>query len=248
MTAIPLDKVEAFLGSALPFSALPEEARARLAPSLLMEYFPKGEIFIRAGDKPLQFLYLVSKGALKLFTRNGREEVTLDLRSEYDGVGLAALAAGQPTDFNVKAEEDTICYLVPRDAVLELAEAYPRFKALAFDLLKALQPAPEDPDQGARPPGVSSGEEAMFLTPVSSLLQRPAVSSGPDVSIRSAASPYAEGESRFPGDCGPGRLSPGPDHRPGLDSRCGPRRGSGRPGRGHHADPGGIHTDPGFLL
>jgi CBS domain-containing protein len=187
MTAIPLEKVEAFLKSTPPFSALPEEALARLARRMLMEYFPKGEIFIRAGETPLRFLYLVSKGALKLFTRAGRDETMLDLRSEGDGVGLTAMAAGRPADFNVKAEEDTICYLVPREDVLELAEAYPRFKAFAFDLLKALQPAPDHPDHGSRPPIASSGEEALFLTPVGTLLQRPAVSCPPHLDIRQAA-------------------------------------------------------------
>ena len=187
MTSIPLDKVEAFLRSAPPFNTLPQVARARLARRMLMEYFPKGETFIRAGEAPVQFLYLVSKGALKLFTRTDREEIMLDLRSEYDCVGLSALATGRSADFNVKAEEDTICYLVPREVFLQFTDEYPGFKAFAFDLLTALQPAPNGLENEAPLAGLCSGEEAMFLTPVKALLNRPAVSGGPHLGIREAA-------------------------------------------------------------
>jgi CBS domain-containing protein len=179
---IPLDKVEAFLRSAPPFDVLPRDARRFVASRVLMEFFPAGEIFIKAGDKPLEFLYLIQKGAARIFDRIGNEETLLDLRAEGDTIGSVSLIKGTPPDFHVAAYEDTICYLVEKDLFLELNQRYPQFRVFSARALKMAQPG----EPAARSSAVT-GEAVMFTMPVGDLVVREPVFCPPDTTVRQAA-------------------------------------------------------------
>ena len=180
---IPLDKVEAFLRTAPPFDVLPPDARRLVASRVMMEYFPAGEIFIKAGGKPLEFLYLIQKGAARIFDQTGQEETLLDLRAEGDSVGSVSLIKGTPPDFHVAAYEDTICYLVEKTLFLELNQRYPQFRVFSARALKVAQPG----EPLARSSAVT-GEAVMFTMPVGDLVVRQPVSCPPDTIIRRAAS------------------------------------------------------------
>ena len=180
---IPLDKVEAFLRTAPPFDVLPPDARRLVASRVLMEYFPAGEIFIQAGEKPLEFLYLIQKGAARIFDRTGQEETLLDLRAEGDSVGSVSLIKGTPPDFHVAAYEDTICYLVEKALFLELNQRYPQFRVFSARALKVAQPG----ESLARSSAVT-GEAVMFTMPVGDLVVRKPVTCTLDTTVRQAAS------------------------------------------------------------
>ncbi len=131
---------------------------------MLIEYFPRGEVFVRSGEKPLDFLYLIERGAVRIFTRQGREENLLDLRAEGDSIGVASLLNNAPPAFNASAEEDTICYLVPRARFLELAENHPPFRLFSRRI-----PTGE-------PNGSVVETATEFTAPAGELVQRRAVS------------------------------------------------------------------------
>ncbi len=187
MTGIPLDKVRAFLKEAPPFNTLPPDVRDEVAGRLKIEYFPKGEVFIRAGEKPLEFLYLILKGSVRLFLRNGRDERLLDLRCEGDSIGSISMVEGAPPAFFAAAAEDTICYLVDRSVFIGLVESFPQFRIYSAHILDGVQPGPE--------PGMLlpshwdslAADKAMFNTPLRQLVKRPPVACRPGLSIRDAA-------------------------------------------------------------
>ncbi|MEW6262086.1 MAG: DUF294 nucleotidyltransferase-like domain-containing protein [Thermodesulfobacteriota bacterium] len=171
---IPLDKAKAFLKTVPPFNTLPVEVQAEAAGGLLIEFFPRGEVFIRAGEKPLAFLYLIYKGAVRVFSKTGRQETLLDMRAEGDSLGSASLLQNLPPEYNAAAQEDTICYLVKREVLLSLVERFPQFRALASQVLTSVQQEPTE-------------IEALYYTPVQDLLKRPPIFCRPNLTIRQAA-------------------------------------------------------------
>ena len=184
LMAAPLDKVKAFLRKTPPFAYLPEQALDWLVPRLKMEYFPKGEVFIHADETPLDHLYLIDRGAVKLFLKKRRVETLVDLRAEGDIIGAAALIDNSPPPYNAAAVEDVICYLAPRRDFLELAGRHPQFRLFSGRILSG--EAADSPLQ-SESSGASQGEEAMFSTTVGQVVRRPPVFCYPLTTIREAA-------------------------------------------------------------
>jgi len=187
MTSIPLDKITAFLQATPPFHALPPEVLRKTAAGVMIEFFAHGEVFIRADEKPLDFLYLIHKGAVRLFLKQGRREVLLDLRAEGDSIGAACLLRQAPPAYNAAAVEDTICYLVRREIFLDLVEIFPLFKAFGAyipDGVQRLSPRFPGP---AGPESDLTSEADLFRTPVKALVRRPPVCCPPGTTIQAAA-------------------------------------------------------------
>lgn len=104
-----MTEVERFLASHAPFGALDPEAIARAAASVVVEFFPEGEVILTQGGAPSRWIYLVRRGAVELVD-GGR---VVDLLEEGELFGYPSLLSQQPPAYTVRAREDTLCYLLP---------------------------------------------------------------------------------------------------------------------------------------
>jgi len=57
---------ERFFKETYPFDRLSEEDIKRLSSNILVRYFSKGETVFEEGSSPLEFLYVIRKGAVVL--------------------------------------------------------------------------------------------------------------------------------------------------------------------------------------
>jgi CBS domain-containing protein len=127
---LPLEKLIDFLRSIPPFYLLSNNKLEELVNAFIIEFFPKGEIILSPESKPAQHLYIIRNGGVKMLInkKNETEDTKIyDLRYEGDFFGLFSLLSGEPSPFTILAEEDTICYLLKKDAFNKLMESHPDF-------------------------------------------------------------------------------------------------------------------------
>ena len=115
-----------FLCEAFPFNKVGMERLTDLADSLLVEYFPKGSIIFRQGQGPVDSVYIIQRGAAKVFVINDQEHIELrDLGGEGTIFGADWVISKSPPDVFVEAVEDTFCLLAHKDVFLDFLENNP---------------------------------------------------------------------------------------------------------------------------
>ncbi|MDQ7038218.1 MAG: putative nucleotidyltransferase substrate binding domain-containing protein [Aquificota bacterium] len=115
--------VDDFLRNHYPFSSLPGEALGAVSSHIIVRYYPEGEVIFGEGSKPLDYLYIVRKGAVVLLV-DGKE---IDFLHEGDVFGYPSLLSGDPPTSTARAVQDTILYLLPKEIFLKLVERYEEF-------------------------------------------------------------------------------------------------------------------------
>jgi CBS domain-containing protein len=138
MTAV--DPV-AFLRATPPFDALPRELFDAASRALEIAFYPAGTWLVRAGGTPLEHLYVIRRGTVRI-ERAGQ---TLQVLEEGETFGYTSLITRQAT-LDVVVEEDLLAYLLP-DAEFQRLRADAAFAGhfavgLAERLEKALEHAP----------------------------------------------------------------------------------------------------------
>jgi len=103
-----LDPV-AFLRATPPFDRLPEDAFDGAARSLEVVFYPKGARLASRGAKPLEHLYVIRKGAVRL----EREGTTLQVLEEGEIFGFTSLITGRAT-LDVVVEDELLAYRIPK--------------------------------------------------------------------------------------------------------------------------------------
>ena len=124
----PLDKLRDFIKTVPPFHLLSSGETDELVRTLIIEYFPKGEIILSPDRLPAQFLYIIRSGGVKFLLREkegGRSQKIYEYRDEGDFFGLISLLSGEPSPFTIIAEEDTLCYLLKKDVFKRLLYTHP---------------------------------------------------------------------------------------------------------------------------
>ncbi|GAB6183087.1 DUF294 nucleotidyltransferase-like domain-containing protein [Thermodesulfovibrio hydrogeniphilus] len=117
-----------FLKSVPPFEFLSDEAINAVAVKTSMDYYPKGTHILLQDGSPSEFLYIVKKGGVKVYRRVENEEIVIDYRSDGDSFGFVSLMSGDKSRANVVAVDDTICYLIPKETILNLMSKYPEVR------------------------------------------------------------------------------------------------------------------------
>jgi CBS domain-containing protein len=102
-----LDPV-AFLRATPPFNALPAALFDAAASTLEIGYYPAGAQLVRVGAEPMQHLYVIRKGSVRL-ERDGQ---TLQVLEEGETFGYTSLITGKAT-LDVRVEEDLLAYRLP---------------------------------------------------------------------------------------------------------------------------------------
>ncbi len=126
--AASFPKLREFLKIVPPFHLLPVTVLEDLARTLIIEYFPKGEIILSPTSPPNQFLYIIRTGGVKLLVPKKEDQTSdrvYDYRDEGEFFGLFSLLNNEPTHFKIVAEEDTICYLIKKESFKKLLDAHP---------------------------------------------------------------------------------------------------------------------------
>jgi CBS domain-containing protein len=126
--ALPLDQLKDFIRTVPPFHLLAGSAIDELVRTLVIEYFPKGEIILSPEAPPTQFLYIIRSGGVRFLLKQGDKggpEKVYDYRDEGNFFGLLSLLSGEPSPFTILAEEDTLCYLLKKEVFKKLLDAYP---------------------------------------------------------------------------------------------------------------------------
>jgi CBS domain-containing protein len=122
-----------FLEKTLPFSELDSKAMNRLAVGSLVDFYPKGHIILQQDASPADKLYLIQKGAVKIYRINpDNSSVLVDHRGEGSNFGAVALISGSEATFTVEAVEDTFCFLIGKEPFLETLQYDPIFSQHFF--------------------------------------------------------------------------------------------------------------------
>ena len=96
-----------FLRATPPFGALPQALFDEAASALDVTFHPRGTRIVSAGGAPLEHLYVIRKGAVRL-ERDGQELQELE---EGETFGYTSLITGQAT-VDVVVEDDLVAYRI----------------------------------------------------------------------------------------------------------------------------------------
>jgi CBS domain-containing protein len=99
-----------WLRSTPPFHALPAARFERAAAAVDVVYHPAGTWLVRAGGRPLEHLFVIRKGAVRI-ERDGQ---LLQILEEGETFGFTSLIAGQ-ANLDVQVAEDLVAYRLPGD-------------------------------------------------------------------------------------------------------------------------------------
>ena len=182
------DEIIEFFKTVLPFDQLPGESMEELVDDIAMEYYPKGEVILKQGGKPSEFLGVIKKGGVKVCqTADNGEEVIVDLRSEGEHFGMLSLISGDRARNSVITIEDTICYLVPKKTVLSILQKNPAIneyfiKSFFVNLIDKTYE-----ETRKRYTGGTTGEQVLFSTKVKEILRTAPKTISADITIQQAA-------------------------------------------------------------
>ncbi|MCK2184779.1 putative nucleotidyltransferase substrate binding domain-containing protein [Halomonas getboli] len=111
-----------------PFSLLDEAGRERVRGGLDLAYFDRDEIILEAGQ-PGENVFLIHKGEVaELDTTQPGERQRIGHYTGGDLFGAISILNGQ-SRYRFRAEQESLCYLLPRAQFLALCAAYPAFDA-----------------------------------------------------------------------------------------------------------------------
>ncbi len=122
-----------FFEKTFPFSELNGSVLNQLAVGGLVDFYPKGQIILQQDASGAEKLYLIQKGAVKIYRMNVDGTSTLvDYRGEGSSFGALALIGGARATLTVEAVEDTFCFLISKESFLETLQKDPVFSQHFF--------------------------------------------------------------------------------------------------------------------
>lgn len=183
-----IEDVISFLKNAPPFQFLDEDELKGIASTLTMEFYPKNTLILRQGDKNIDALRIIKKGAVKVFIKNAsNEEIVVDYRGEGDNFGLWSIVSNEGQKTNVVATEDTICYLLNNNEVLRLLDKNAVFTEyfLKSHLAKYIDRAYRE--MRSKSLFYGGSDRLLFTTRIEDIVSRGAITAKEDILIQEAA-------------------------------------------------------------
>jgi len=122
------EEIVSFLRNVPPFQFLDIGTLNVVVKSLSMEFYPRDMVIMRQDGPPSDALRIIKKGGVKivLVSDDGGEAV-IDYRGEGDTFGFLSMVGKDRVRTNVVAVDDTICYLLGREMVMNLLDSNPPF-------------------------------------------------------------------------------------------------------------------------
>ncbi|WOO42160.1 DUF294 nucleotidyltransferase-like domain-containing protein [Rubellicoccus peritrichatus] len=122
-------RVADFLKGYPPFNFMEEEDLLRLAGSGRVKFHESEEIVFEEGLERESWFYVIQKGTVNLFKKNGKREELTDVRVEGNLLGMLWDLDTDVYLSTARTTSDTILYRLPLDPLIELAEKIPKVKA-----------------------------------------------------------------------------------------------------------------------
>ena len=112
--------VVAFLEKVWPFSGSDRASLDKLVSGSLLGFYPKNTVILRQEVQHPDHLFLIERGAVKLYKTRADGTSTLeDYRGEGCLFGVSAIVGASKAAFTVEAVEDTFCFLLDKAQFLE---------------------------------------------------------------------------------------------------------------------------------
>ncbi|MFV9503286.1 MAG: DUF294 nucleotidyltransferase-like domain-containing protein [Oscillochloridaceae bacterium umkhey_bin13] len=175
-----MEEIVAFLQAYPPFDRVPATDLARAMADAQIEYFAAGQTILTFGGPPAQFLYVVRKGAVDLLREEGDVVRVFDTLEPGEAFGYASLIRDRAPIVTVRAQIETLAYLIPAATFHRLRNDHPAFA----DFFAASALARLDLALKSRQ---SDSDPALFQTNLRSLVRRNLVAIHPEMSIAEAA-------------------------------------------------------------
>ncbi len=191
-TEVPNQRTLEFLRSVPPFDTLGAGELQQLISRLEMAYIPKGERIKSMGDRGFQHLYIIQKGSARIsLVDDEGENLLVDIRGESDYFGATSLLQDKPAMFDISANEDLICLMLPAADVRLLADSYPVFKRyFSFSLARTIKAVRQTEDfQQPQPIGQSAISLEVYLTGkrVADIMKKDILTCAPNRTVQDAA-------------------------------------------------------------
>ncbi|MBB3191340.1 DUF294 nucleotidyltransferase-like domain-containing protein [Halomonas cerina] len=109
-----------------PFTFLDDEGRERIRRGIDLAYFDRDEIILETGQ-PGEYVFLIHKGEVaELDTTQPGAREHIGHYTQGDLFGAISILNGT-SRYRFRAEQETLCYLLPKALFLQLCDAYPPF-------------------------------------------------------------------------------------------------------------------------
>jgi CBS domain-containing protein len=166
--------VAGFLGRYPPFDSMDADGLDGVAAVVEIEHFAPGVTILQQAGRPAEFLYVIRKGAVEILDDGN----LIDLMGEGESFGAWSMLAGFGPTASVRAHEDTLCYLIPREVAFDLLGSGAGLAHVMSSLRRRLERVPEGPEDRSQPDRYRK---------VGTLVRRPLVTCEPGDTVSSAA-------------------------------------------------------------
>lgn len=109
-----------------PFTFLDDEGRERVRSGVDLAYFDRDEIILETGQ-PGEFVFIIHKGEVaELDTTLPSARERIGHYTQGDLFGAISILNGK-SRYRFRAEQESLCYLLPKALFLQLCDDYPPF-------------------------------------------------------------------------------------------------------------------------
>jgi CBS domain-containing protein len=171
-----------------PFSFLDDAILKNLTKEVSEKFHSRGQVILRQNGPAAEHLGIIRSGAVKVFVRtNEGEEVLVDYRTTGDFFGLLSFVCGDISRDNIVASEDTSCYLIKRETILELLRTNAGFSE--FCLRSRLKRLMDMTYKEIRDRTLlyGGGDKLLFTNILSDLATKDVITASEDITIKEAA-------------------------------------------------------------
>ncbi|MEW6738403.1 MAG: DUF294 nucleotidyltransferase-like domain-containing protein [Nitrospirota bacterium] len=121
------EDIKKFLKNTPPFQFLDDAVLDSVVNSISVDFYPKDTIILKQDGPPSDSLRIIKKGGVRVSIKtDSGEDVVIDYRGEGESFGLMSLM-GNKQKTTVTAVDDTVCYLLAKERLLELIDSTPAF-------------------------------------------------------------------------------------------------------------------------
>ncbi len=171
-----------------PFSLLGETTLRAVAKEMSLAFYPKGHAIHYQDGPAAEYLSIIKSGAVRVSLRTSAgEELFIDHMTAGDFFGMRSFVCGDISRDTIVATEDTSCYLIKKETVLELMKTNAEFSAFCVrSWVKKLMDMTykEIHDRTLLHGG---GDKLLFTHTLDDLATKKVIAASEDISIKDAA-------------------------------------------------------------